>query len=154
MKAVACEPGFELRRGPEAEDAAQIERVVKAGALVVEHHVVGAGHAHDVVHSGRAQQGEQRVHVVLVGFGVVGVADVAAHGQAEQLAAEMIFEAGAGDLLAVVQIFRPDEADHGVDQHGLEMRGRRRRRGLRGSAGRRRGARWPRAPSPGRFRST
>jgi hypothetical protein len=47
---------------------------------------------------------------------VVGVADVAAHGQAEQLAAEVVFQAGADDLLAVVEILGADEADDGVDQ--------------------------------------
>ena len=36
---------------------------------------------------------EQRVHVFLVGLGVVGVADVDAHRQAEQLAAEMVLDA-------------------------------------------------------------
>src|SRR5262249_39018842 len=41
-------------------------------------------------------------------------------GQAEELAAEMILEPGADDLLAVVEIFRPDEAHHGVDQERRE----------------------------------
>ena len=117
------EPGFELGGGAQAEDAAQVERVVEGGALVVEHDVVGAGDAHDVVDAGGAEHGEQGVHVVLVGFGVVGVADVAAHGQAEQLAAEVIFEAGAEDLLAVVEVLGADEADDGVDEHGLEAAG-------------------------------
>jgi hypothetical protein len=94
---------------------------VKTGALVVEHHVVCARHAHDVVHARRAQQGQQRIHIVLVGLGVVGIADIAAHGQAEQFAAEMIFEAGAGDLFAVVQVLGPDEAHHRVHQHGSEL---------------------------------
>ena len=44
----------------------------------------------------------------LVGFGVIGVADVATHRQAQKLAAEMILEAGADDLLAVVEIFGAD----------------------------------------------
>src|SRR5262249_58025089 len=38
----------------------------------------------------------------------------------EELAAEMILEPGADDLLAVVEIFRPDEADHGVDEERRE----------------------------------
>ena len=41
------QPLGELRRGPQAEDVAQIQGVVKAGALVIQHHVVGARHAHD-----------------------------------------------------------------------------------------------------------
>jgi len=120
LEVIAGEPGFEFRRGSEAEDTAQIERVVEARALVVEHDVVGAGDAHDVVDAGCAEESEEGVHVVLVGFGVVGVADIATHGQAEKLAAEVIFEAGASDLLAVVQVFRADEADDGVDQHWLK----------------------------------
>ena len=99
---------------------AHIERVVERCALVVQHDVVGAGHAHDEVDAGHAQQRQQSVHVVLVGLGMVGVADVHAHRQAEQLAAEMILQAGADDLLAVVEVFRADEADDGVDQQRRE----------------------------------
>ena len=72
------------------------------------------------LHAGGGQQREQRVHVVLVGLGVVGVADVDPHRQAQQLAAEMILQPGADDLLAVVEIFRADEADDGVDQQRPE----------------------------------
>ncbi|MCY1218751.1 hypothetical protein D9M72_307010 [compost metagenome] len=92
---------------------------MERGALVVEHHVVRARDAHDEVDARRAQQHEQRVHVVLVGFGVVGVADVAADRQAHQLAAEVVFEPGTNDLLAVVQVLGADEADHGVDEQRL-----------------------------------
>ena len=123
MRSGGAEPGFELRCGAEAEETAEVEGVVEAGALVVEHDVVRAGNAHDVVDAGGAEHGEQRVHVVLVGFGVVGVADVAAHGQAEELAAEVVFEAGAQDLLAVVEILGADEADDGVDEHRVEVAG-------------------------------
>ena len=62
-------------------------------ALVTEHHVVGAGHADDERDAGGRQQREERVHVILVGFRMIGVTDVAANRQPEQLAAEMIFEA-------------------------------------------------------------
>ncbi len=114
-------PCFEFGRGAQSEERAQIERVVERSALVVQHDVVGAGHAHDVVHACGAEQSQQGIHVILIGLGVVGVADVAAHGQAEQFAAEVVFEAGAHDLLAVVQILGSDEADHRVHQHGLEV---------------------------------
>ena len=52
---------------------------------------------------------------------MVGVTDIAAHGQAEQLAAEMVLQAGAGDLFGVKQILGPDKADHRVDQQGFEV---------------------------------
>ena len=35
----------------------------------------------------------------------------------------MVFEGGAGDLFAVVEVFRPDEADDGVHKHGREGAG-------------------------------
>ncbi len=93
------EPAFELRGGPQSKQRPQIKRIVERRALVIEHHVVRSGHAHDVVHARRSQQREQRVHVVLIGLGVVCVTDVAAHRQSQQLAAKMVFEPGAGDLL-------------------------------------------------------
>ncbi len=117
------QPGLELGGGPQAEHLAQVEGVVEGGALVVEHDVVRPRHPHEVVAAGHAEQGHQGVHVVLVGLGVVGVADVAAHGQAEQLAAEVVLQPGADDLLAVVEVLRADEADHGVDQKRLEAPG-------------------------------
>ena len=92
--------------GGQAEQLAEVVAVVKRSGLVVEHDVVGAGDAHEVVAAGDGQERQQVVHVVLVGLGVVGVADVAAHRHAEQLAAEVVFEAGADDLLAVVQVLR------------------------------------------------
>src|ERR1700722_1395771 len=52
--------------------------------------------------------------------GVIGVADIDAHRHAHELAAKMIFQSGARDLLAVVQIFRTDKADDAVDQERLE----------------------------------
>jgi len=96
---------------------------VEGGALVVEHDVVCAGDAHDVVDAGGAEHGEEGVYVVLVGFGVVGVADVAAHGEAEEFAAEVIFEAGAEDLFSIVEIFGTNEAYDCVDEHGVEVAG-------------------------------
>ena len=68
-----------------------------------------------------AEQGEDRIHVVLVGLGMVGVADVHPHRQAQQLAAEMILQRRAQDLLAVVQILRTDEADDRVHQKRIEL---------------------------------
>ena len=66
----------------------------------------------------------------------------------------MVLEPGAGDLLAVVQVFRADEADHRVDQQRPRRRARRRRRAPRWSAGRRRDAHRPTARCPGRSRNT
>src|SRR6516162_1790353 len=119
-QALAREPGLEFRRRAALQEIAHGERVVERRALIAEHDVVGAGHAHHEVDAGCGEQGEQRIHVVLVGLGVIGVADVAAHGQAEELAAEMILEPGADDLLAVVEMFRPDEAHDGVDEERRE----------------------------------
>ena len=94
---------------------------MEGGGLVIEHHVVRAGDAHDEVDPGHTEQREQHVHVVLIGLCVVGVADVAAHRQAQQLAAEVVFQAGADDLFAVIQVLRADKADHGIHQKWLEV---------------------------------
>ena len=48
-QALAREPGLELRRRAAAEQIAHGERVVERRALIAEHDVVGAGHAHDEV---------------------------------------------------------------------------------------------------------
>ena len=50
---------------------------------------------------------------------MVGVAGVAAHGDAGQFAHKVVFQSGADDLLGIVQILGADKADHGVDQKGL-----------------------------------
>src|SRR5690242_2383535 len=52
---------------------------------------------------------------------MVGVADVDAHRQTKQLAAEMILESGARDFLAVEEVFRADKADDAIDEQRLEM---------------------------------
>ena len=120
VELLARKPRFKFRRRPKAENLAHIERVVEAGALVVQHHIVRARHAHDVIHARGAQQRQQRVHVVLIGLRVIGVTHIAAHGQAQQLAAKMILQSGADNLLAVVQILRTDEAHDGIHQHRIE----------------------------------
>src|SRR5690606_25803690 len=101
------QPVLELGGRLQAEGFAHIERVVERGRLVVQHDVVGPGDAHDERDARDREQREQRVHVVLIGFRVVRVADVAPHRYAEQLAAEVILEARADDLLSVVEIFGP-----------------------------------------------
>ena len=131
-----------------------IQRIVERGALVVEHHVVRAGHAHHEVHAGHGQQRQQRIHVVLIGLGVIGVANVAAHGQAEQLAAEMIFEAGANDLLAVEEILRADETDDCSSPAAVENAAPPHRRALRRFADPRRDAHRRRARFPAPSRNT
>ena len=50
---------------------------------------------------------------------MVGIAGVAAHGDAGQLAHKVVLQTGADDLFGVVEIFRPDEAHDGVDQERL-----------------------------------
>ena len=93
---------------------------MKRGALVVQHDVVRPRHAHDEVAASHAEQSQEHVHVVLISLGMVGVANVAAHRQAQQLAAKMVFESGTDDLFAVVQILGADEADDAVDQQRIE----------------------------------
>jgi hypothetical protein len=79
-------------------------------------------------HGGRAKYtAPQRCEYMLlwgvrmIGFGVVGIADIAPHGDAEQFAAEVIFHRGAQDLFAVVKVLGTDEAHHRVHKKGLQM---------------------------------
>jgi hypothetical protein len=118
----AREPGFEIQRRLEPQHFAQVPRIVKRRALVVPHDVIGTRHAHDVGDTGRAKQGQQRVHVVLVGLGMVGVADVAAERHAHQLAAELILELGTDDLLAVEQVLGADETQNVLTSGGWNSR--------------------------------
>ena len=77
-QALAREPRLEFRRRAALQEIAHGERVVERRALIAEHDVVGAGHAHHEVDAGGGEQGQQRVHVVLVGLGVLAVASAAA----------------------------------------------------------------------------
>ena len=51
---------------------------------------------------------------------MVRIANVHAHGQAQQLAHKVIFQAGTNDLPLVGEILRPNEPNHAVDQEWLE----------------------------------
>src|SRR5262249_17112228 len=51
-QALAREPGLELRRRAALQEIAHGERVVERRALIAEHDVVGAGHAHHAVDAG------------------------------------------------------------------------------------------------------
>ena len=50
---------------------------------------------------------------------MVGVTHVHPHGEPHQFAAEVVLEAGADELLPVVQVLRADEPDHCVDEQGF-----------------------------------
>src|SRR5260221_12765009 len=114
------EPGQELRRRAQIEQAANGQRVMKTGGLVVQHHVVRARNAHKVIAAGGGEQDQQVVGGVLVSGGVVGIADVATHGQSEQFAHEMVFESGADDLAFVIEILRPNKSNDAINQKRLE----------------------------------
>src|SRR5882672_7264215 len=112
------QPIVKLRRPLQAEEVADIEGVMEGSGLIVQHNVIRPRHPHNKTDAGGGEQGQQIVHVVLIGLGVVGVANVDAERQAEQLAAEVVLESGTDDFLAVIKILRTDEADHAVDQQG------------------------------------
>ena len=83
--------------------------------MIREHRVVAHRHAHEIIAAGGGEHDRQVLDGVLVGAGVIGVAGIAAHRDAGQLAHEVIFEPGALDLARIVQIFRTDEANDRVD---------------------------------------
>ena len=105
------------------KEAPRGQRVVIAGGLVIQHHVVGTGNAHEVIAPRSRQKQEQVIGGILVGSGVIGVADITTHGQSKQFTHEMVFEPGTDDLSLVVQIFRPDETNDAVDEKRLEGAG-------------------------------
>ena len=94
-----------------------------SGALIVEHDVVAVRDAHEVVAAGRGEQDGQVLDVVLIGFHVVGVARVAPHGDARELAHEVVLQPGTDDLAAVVEVLRTDKADHRIDDEGRKPLG-------------------------------
>ena len=50
---------------------------------------------------------------------MVGVAAVAAHRDAAQLAHKVVFQPGANNLSVVIEVLRPDKAHHGVDEERI-----------------------------------
>ena len=117
------QPLLELRRGPQVEQLAGRGDVVERVRLIVQHDVIPHRQGDDEIDPGDGQQEHQVLVGILVGVGVVRVAAVAAHGQAVQLAHEVILKGGADDLLMVVQVFRADEADHRIDHERLVAAG-------------------------------
>ena len=107
--------------GFQSQHLPRVERVVKRSGLVVEHDVIRAGNTHDEGDARDAEQRQQDIHVILVGFGMVRVADIASHRDAEQLAAKVILQACADDLLAVVEVLGPDKSDDGIDEQRFEF---------------------------------
>src|SRR5438309_11427757 len=93
---------------------------METGGLVIQHHIISAGHAHKVVASCGGEQQKKIVGGVLVGGSMIGITDVAAHGQTQQFSHEVIFQSGANDLALVVEILRPDESHHAVDEKRFE----------------------------------
>jgi hypothetical protein len=57
----------------------------------------------------------------LISLGVIGVADIATDRQFEKLAAKMVLETRANDLLAVVKIFGANEPYDRVDEQRREL---------------------------------
>jgi len=99
------------------------ESVVITGGLIVQHHVVRARNAHEIITARGGKKHQKIVRGILIGRGVVGVANVAAHRESQQLAHEMIFQAGANDLPLIVKIFRTDEAHDAIQEERVEHAG-------------------------------
>ena len=63
------QPCLELRRGPQAQKLPQVVAVMVTRGLITEHDVIRARHAHDVVATGRTEERQKDVHIVLVRIG-------------------------------------------------------------------------------------
>ena len=94
-----------------------------AGGLIIQHHIVRARNAHKIIAARCGQKHQKIVRGILIGRRVIRVADIAAHRQSQQLAHEMIFQAGANDLPLVVKIFRPDKSHDAVHEERMEHAG-------------------------------
>jgi len=79
------------------------------------------GDSHEVVAARSRQQDGELFNVVLVGLHVVRVAGIAAHGDAGELAHEVVLQPGTHHLPRVIEVLRADEADDGVDEEGRKM---------------------------------
>ncbi len=85
------EPRLELRNGSEAGDLPDGRGVLIGVCLVVQHDVVAAG---DGDEEGASRQGEKKgevFQIILIRRHVIGVAAVAAHGDAGKFSHEVIF---------------------------------------------------------------
>src|SRR5208337_3059207 len=98
VDACALEPLDKFRGGPKSKYLADCEGVVETCGLIVEHDVVAARYAHEVIAASGGQQKHEIVSRVLIGDGVIRVADITSHWQPEQLAHEVIFQPRANDL--------------------------------------------------------
>src|SRR5699024_9419725 len=116
----ALQPPLEGTDGAQVQDLSYGVGVVIGVGLVVEHHIVAGWHPQDVVDPGGGQQQREVLDVVLVGHHVVGVAAVAAHGDAGELAHEVVLQPRPDHLAAVVEVLRADEAHHRVHHEGVE----------------------------------
>ncbi len=150
----ALQPFLKLRRTLQSQRLAHIKCVMERCRLVVEHDVVGTRNTHNEVHTSRPKQCQQNIHVVLIGFRVVGITNVATHRDAEQLAAEVVLKPRTDDLFAVVEILGSNKPDDGIDEQWLEFSGDCIGPRLQVSADRRRGAHRPKARNLAPFQST
>ena len=66
----AHQPVSKFWRVFEAEQFANVQRIVEGGALVIEHDVIGSGHPDEEGEPGIGQQGQQGIHIILIRLGV------------------------------------------------------------------------------------
>ena len=84
---------------------------MESGALIHKHTVVAERNADNVIASGGDEKRGEVFDVILVGLHMVRITCVAAHRHSRQLAHEMIFKAGADDLLRIIEVLGADKAD-------------------------------------------
>ena len=93
------------------------------GALVIQHHIVTHRNTHEISTARSCQQYRQIFDVILISFHVIGITGIDSHGQPREFAHEVIFQSSPGHLSCVVQIFRPDESDNGIDHERFIVTG-------------------------------
>ena len=82
------------------------------------------GNAHKIVAACHGQQGGKIFNIVLICLHVVCIAAIAAHGDARELAHEVILQACSCHLAGIVEILGADETHHRIDQEGRKPLGK------------------------------
>ena len=93
--------------------------VVVTSRLIHKHAVICTRNAHEEVAAFSSKKDLEVLVVVLVHLHMVGVASIAAHGDIGQFAHEHIFHTGTSNLFLVIEVFRSDESNNGVNEEWM-----------------------------------
>jgi hypothetical protein len=73
------QPRFKFWGWKQMQKSSQVKCIMKGGTLIVQHDIIGARDSHDIGATRSAEQSEKIIHVILVGFGMIGIAHITTH---------------------------------------------------------------------------